>query len=143
VVDTLSLNPVFGATYQWYVNNTIINGATGTVITATINGRYKVVVSNANGCADSTTIRYAKIGLSSSIAGGKLIALKPNPAHDHLVVTLSDAKVLPYQISNNIGQVILSGELYGINSEVAVSNLANGVYWIKIEGYKTQRFIKE
>lgn len=43
----LSINPGFNTYYQWYRNDTLINGATGSSYTATISGNYSVLAHNS------------------------------------------------------------------------------------------------
>jgi hypothetical protein len=51
---TLSANTATGNTYQWYVNNNAIGGATAANYTATQSGNYTVLVSN-NGCSAASS----------------------------------------------------------------------------------------
>ncbi|MBK8340876.1 MAG: hypothetical protein IPK99_13160 [Flavobacteriales bacterium] len=50
---TLEVDIVPGATYQWYMDGTIIAGATDTIHLADAAGAYTVVATSANGCASA------------------------------------------------------------------------------------------
>ena len=50
VLLTAVTNAGAGSTYQWYLNSTIIGGATNTTYTASATGNYSFTVNNSNGC---------------------------------------------------------------------------------------------
>ncbi|HEX8514580.1 MAG TPA: PKD domain-containing protein [Bacteroidia bacterium] len=54
ILTTTSVAP----TYQWYRNNVVISGATSSSFTPTLDGTYKLVITNTNGCA-STSLNYS------------------------------------------------------------------------------------
>jgi hypothetical protein len=47
----LNATPATGVSFQWYLNNVAINGATGAGFTANASGSYYVVTSNAGSCS--------------------------------------------------------------------------------------------
>ena len=51
VLLTAVTNAGAGSTYQWYLNSTIIGGATNTAYTASASGNYTFSVNNSNGCS--------------------------------------------------------------------------------------------
>lgn len=67
------------------------------------------------------------------------IILYPNPASDYLYVKSRIA--LNYKILNSSGQFILKGTLTPGISSVSVSNLTNGIYFIRI-GTSSYKFLK-
>ncbi len=73
------------------------------------------------------------------------IILYPNPTKDILNFTLSESiSATAYEIYNLLGEKVSYGDLN--TNSIAVSNLANGVYIVKIntsEGVLTEKFIKE
>jgi Secretion system C-terminal sorting domain len=52
---TAQTSPV--VSYQWFVNNVAINGATAATYTATASGSYKVTVTNAAGCQNTSPVK--------------------------------------------------------------------------------------
>jgi bacillolysin len=71
---------VTGATYQWYLNDVLIPGATASTYTITQNGKYTVTVKDANQCSASSAIfNMTNLGVNT-IAGEASINLYPNPA---------------------------------------------------------------
>jgi hypothetical protein len=62
----------------------------------------------------------------------------PNPVSTTLNIEGTTSS--HYALLNNIGQVIATGHHDG---SLSVKDLAKGVYWLKVDGYKAQRFVKE
>lgn len=54
VLSTSSVAP----SYQWYRNGTVISGATSSSYTLTLDGTYKLIITNSNGCP-STSADYS------------------------------------------------------------------------------------
>ncbi len=67
--------------------------------------------------------------------------LYPNPVSDILFVD-SKSKNTSYQILDASGRIVKSGSSVNFNNGINVSNLANGVYYLKIDS-KVQQFIKK
>jgi hypothetical protein len=75
----------------------------------------------------------------------KIITLYPNPTKDILNFSLSELiSATAYEIYSLLGEKVSYGDLN--SNSISVSNLANGVYIVKIntsEGVLTEKFIKE
>jgi hypothetical protein len=80
--------------------------------------------------------------------GGNNVTIYPNPAHNtlNLDVNSTDSGILPIEITNLMGQVVLSQQAtLSAGSNVLslnISSLSSGVYILKINGDKT-RFMKQ
>lgn len=72
----LRSNPGAGLSFQWAMNGAFLPGATGGSHTARISGNYRVIVTNSNGCADtSRAIQVTAKPLPTPVAsytGGQL-----------------------------------------------------------------------
>ena len=75
------------------------------------------------------------------------LSVYPNPAKDILIIK-SDvlemchgASLQEYTITNITGQIMMRGTISSDNQQVDVSNLENGMYFIKV-GEKSMKFIK-
>ncbi|MFI5221854.1 MAG: T9SS type A sorting domain-containing protein [Bacteroidia bacterium] len=71
-----------GLIYQWYINNTLISGATNQSYTIPQSGSYKVIITNTYGCSNiSVAFAAIKVGVKelSSMNGFRIF---PNPSPD-------------------------------------------------------------
>lgn len=137
-VNGLGTTPGF-ASYQWYLNGDLIEGANGISLATTENGDYTVEVSNLAGC----TIASEKFELQAS---GIVEALEnvewqiaPNPTSATTTLKLQSSEVQTARISvyNILGAEIaniFTGELIAGENilEVDLSNKSNGIYFLKI-----------
>jgi gliding motility-associated-like protein len=83
------LNAVPGATYQWYLNDAIINGATSSTYIATTPGKYDVkVVVPGNNCPASATVTI--VGGTTPAAQNATLKLCTTPSIT--TFNLNDAK---------------------------------------------------
>jgi uncharacterized protein (TIGR02145 family) len=73
VGSSARLQAGLGTSYVWLNDTTVIDGASSRIYTATSAGEYRVVVTNANGCSDTSaavTITERPLPESGSISGG-------------------------------------------------------------------------
>ena len=68
--------------------------------------------------------------------------LFPNPVNQELSISCSD-KIRNVSIFNLVGQSVFSNEYNASQIKVNVAGLANGVYFIKMNGTEVRKFIKE
>lgn len=102
-----------GATYQWYLNGSLIPGATQLNYTATIPGHYNVLVTNAIGCSDTSAL-----GFNLNLLPQTIITIPNHPA----------------QVCNNASPIPLvflpaGGTLSGQNISNGTFNPAAGNGW--------------
>lgn len=64
------------------------------------------------------------------------VKLYPSPVTDVLNIAVTNATATGYRIIDLAGRTVLSGTLQGANSEVIVSKLAPGTYWVQVAGAK-------
>jgi PKD repeat protein len=99
---------------QWYLNNNLINGATGQTYIATAAGSYTVMVSNTFGCsATSTATNIITTGIDA-IANKASVTIFPNPSNG--IVTI----LFPYQNEHTVIEVI-----NGIGQQVYIEDITN------------------
>ncbi len=131
-----------GANYQWLDcnnGNTPIAGANAQNYTATANGSYAAEVE-LNGCTDTSSCEIiSTVGLED-VSKSKRIQIYPNPVSKTLHIDGINIAGLNYKIIDVTGKVLTSGSL-GKISEIDVSNLTTGVYFIAIND-KNYRFVK-
>jgi PKD repeat protein/photosystem II stability/assembly factor-like uncharacterized protein len=134
---------------QWYLNGTLINGATGQSYAVVQDGTYSVIVSSQYGCsAGSSTVSV----LLTSVEDATYIntvQLSPNPTKDIIYINslLKEPKSVSYIIYAMTGQAVKNGTITLNNKEsISVSDLASGVYEIKFnvnQSSSTYKFVKE
>lgn len=141
-------NAGVGVTYQWINcdSGVPIAGATNQSYTATSNGNYAVIVTQA-GCQDtSVCISVATLGIQENEIKSQII-LYPNPVSNQLKISFGDMGniiINDIKIENTLSQIVF--EQKSNVKWVDVSTLINGIYFIKIEtnkGSYTGKFLKK
>lgn len=109
--------------YQWFLNGAAIPGATGVSHTATANGQYSVMATNASGCKGmSAEITVSGVSVSNVLALSG-IRLYPNPVQNLLHV---DAPFNVYvTIKDAQGRTVCSVKN---TKQVSMAHLSAGVY---------------
>jgi hypothetical protein len=133
------------ATYKWYLNNVLISGATANTYSPTASGLYKVEVSNANACANtSDEFNLVLTSLSDVIVEGSKIQVLPNPANEKLIlkVTQQTVKKISMTILNADGKVMYANQIQNGLLEINTQQYASGFYLVRITGAKETQTIK-
>jgi hypothetical protein len=138
--ETITASQV-GASYQWIDcdnNFAIIPGETNQSFTATSNGNYAVIVTNANGCSDTSAcveINTLAIDENALISG---IMIAPNPTSGVLSVSSNDfSGAVSIEVRDLAGNLVMKTheELApSVNTTIDLSEAAAGVYMIYIKG---------
>ncbi|KAF5029391.1 hypothetical protein DSECCO2_649080 [anaerobic digester metagenome] len=90
-----TLSSTSASAYQWYVDGTLINGATSQNYTPTQSGSFTVVTIDANGC-DATSDPYVITGLASAEIDA--FTITPNPTNGIFTLSGADFRNGNYQI---------------------------------------------
>jgi hypothetical protein len=129
------------ASYQWYFNGNIINGATDYFYIATASGDYNVIATDINGCEVEAVINNVIAGSSQLAVSSFQLAIFPNPVSETLTITsdLLSGTAMKILIYNMLGELALqplrnSYRNSGIEGEtnIDVTILPSGIYWIEI-----------
>jgi hypothetical protein len=134
------------ATYKWYLNNVLISGANTNTYIPTGNGIYKVEVTDANGCIN-TSVDYNLVntGINTLVVEGTIIDIMPNPATSFLTLKvirqINNSKFTVSLFDNN-GKLVLQQLLRNGDTKLNVSNLNNGTYLVQITGTKELKTLK-
>jgi PKD repeat protein len=102
--------------YQWYLNNVLIPGAENIFYLPTTSGKYSVVITNANGCTD-TSLQFqdcfVKAGSNLSVCTGGSVQLNASGADTYSwtpASTLSNANIAnPVATPADTTQYIVTG----------------------------------
>ncbi len=103
------------------------------------------IVANDGVSGDEPWIIDQATGIPQHLAGSQEAKIYPNPANNELNIELIKADNATAEIYNVAGQVVLSQSLQ-TKTTLAVSNLANGCYMIKITNggiTSFSKFVKE
>lgn len=133
--------------YQWYLDATIINGATSQSYVPAQNGNYTVVITDTNGCIATcpkvcvTWLAIADYDLFSEIY------IYPNPVNRELTIqTTVNNEDLLLSICDLQGRILVLQKLLKGKTEFDVSSFSKGLYLIKIQsenGVAVKKLIKE
>src|SRR5690606_19772484 len=115
-------------TYQWFLNNSALRDATDSAYVVTENGDYTVVVTDENGCTDTSdvyTVNNVTIN-EIALAAGQ-VRVYPNPTSD--LINIQSPVEVNILLTNAVGKVIryVPGA-----SQINLSDLAAGLYLLHI-----------
>jgi len=114
-------------TYQWYFNDNKVPGANTNSIVVAHSGKYKVLVTDGNGCSNMSADSYVVgVGVNSVINKDE-VKIYPNPATS--IVHIDAPAKVNVTLSGLDGRVILQGK--GV-TQIDLTGLASGVYMINV-----------
>jgi fimbrial isopeptide formation D2 family protein len=129
--NSLIVDPVDGATYTWYLNGELIEGANTNVLNFTESGAYTVEVSNSEGCSSSATVNATYIGVDER--SGSNLLMYPNPTHDQLTLVLPDGYGNALiRITQADGKLLKEIRSTSISQVIDVSHLSKGIYNVQV-----------
>lgn len=134
-----------GVSYQWIncATNASIAGETSQNFTVTANGGYAVIVTNANGCSDtSACVTIGYIGLDEITKDN--IVVYPNPTQNEVTInmTASEASLELVDAQGKVLQklAVVSGD------KISLASYERGVYFLNmrtVNGLSTVRVVKQ
>ncbi len=134
-VNTLTSSSPTGN--QWYMApSTLIPGATGQDFMPGQNGTYYVIVTDSNGCASLQSADFIFILNGISENNNTAFSLIPNPANDHLTITIggwqANANTVQLEIIDIPGKIIHKETISTVNHKIDVSTFVEGVYFVRL-----------
>ncbi len=125
--------------YQWYMNNLMITGATDSTYDVIENGIYSVRVVDQHGCSHiSRPYAVNNVSVDEYSTAGTQVKIYPNPAQDILYVHA--AKPVQTVIRSIDGRVVVRHE--NVN-QINISELSEGIYILQITDEKGQLLLTE
>jgi dienelactone hydrolase len=114
-------------TYQWYLNNQPVAGATNDslIIDPNFSGAYNLLVTYNYGCAYSNNI----LGLAENLSA---FQISPNPAQKTLYIKGPNQDNIPYYLFDLEGRVVFSDTLYNGQDAIDIENIKNGTYLLQL-----------
>jgi hypothetical protein len=128
--DTLTCS--LASTYQWFLNDTAIAGATGRSLVVDTTGSYTVHITDANGCGnESAAINVTILGIAV-ITGDYDIQLYPNPNNGNFTLKFSDNQPHTVSLFDLTGRLIATQRVT-TRKDFYCSALSNGTYELQIK----------
>ena len=138
------LTSSFGSSYQWFLNGSPIAGDTSASITYIDAGVYQVQITGPNGCSNiSGPYHEYALGIND-VSKDWDVKLYPNPNNGLFVIAFTDNVARTVQITDALGNVVITDEHVSGTKEYNFTALANGVYFAHIKQQqetKTTRFV--
>ena len=120
------------------------------VVSPTVNTTYSVTVSDGL-CAETKTILVkacTNVSVSEINNTNYTFSIKPNPIIDYVEID-SDAyaEKLNYNITNAIGQCVITGKIAEGKTRIITTDLNKGIYFFSVQSengqiFKTKKLIK-
>jgi len=118
------------ASYQWYFNGNIINGATDYFYIAPANGDYNVVATDLNGCEVEAAVFNVMTELQTS-AFSPLPSVFPNPVEETLtVIGTPPGTTCGISVYNVFGEIVLTADARLLTMDCHF--LSPGMYLLEI-----------
>jgi hypothetical protein len=143
--STATLNLTMGTETTSSITETALDSYTapsGAVYTTS--GMYNDTIANASGC-DSVitidlTVQYT--GLEESALEG--ISIAPNPAADQVSITINEAYInQQILVMDQAGRIVIAIDANAIHSDIDISALNQGLYYVRIGNLKAVKLLKE
>jgi hypothetical protein len=147
VVTTTSSGELFtnsepNTSYQWIFcgSGLALVNETDTMYVPNLNGQFAVTAINSCGSTTSDCITIDNVGIDGIQVN--LIGLYPNPTFGSVNVS-GDVKVgTHYELTDAQGRVISFGDLL-LEKNINLFGLTTGIYWIKLEGHRPLKVLKQ
>src|SRR5450432_1634535 len=120
---------------QWYLNDSLIEGATGYSYIPVAPGYYRVRITS-NGCVSNLSDPYT---VNESDLITPFVIIFPNPAFDHITISNMGRDPVTAQIFNMLGQKIKTVSGMTGMEQIHITELTGGFYLILITDEKTQK----
>jgi hypothetical protein len=128
--DTLTTQTY--VSYQWLLNNASLNGDTAQAFIVPANGSYAVLVTDAQGCSNtSAVLNIVGVGINEA-AGTFGVKLFPNPNQGIFTLAFTDEVAREIEITNALGQVVVQKHAMAGRGQFDLMQHADGVYFVHI-----------
>ena len=114
----LTANSGTGYSYQWRKNHNAVSGATAQTYTVTTAGKYRVQVTDNNGCVKLSNADTVLVPCKNSFEythdeNEFVVKVFPNPSSGDFVFEIQNAKTeeISINVYDRIGKLILSGSI--------------------------------
>ena len=142
--DTMYVDEIDGATYQWYSDGDLLSGETNYyyVVPFDFDGVITCIITNSFGCTDTIEMEFS-VWIAELNANAKGLFIYPNPASDNISFNIDCNYKTGILITNSIGEIIVKRNI-GSNYNFDISNWPEGIYnctIIQNEKVSSQQFV--
>ncbi len=119
--------------YEWYLDNVLIIGATTSSYTAKSTGTYCVRITDQNGCRSDLSCSNIVVGVDD-LESASILRLEPNPADTYIRIhsTLSVRSLVRLSLVDERGRELFSNTLHSASDlngyRIDLSSVAAGAY---------------
>jgi hypothetical protein len=141
---TLSASGAGGNNYVWNSISSTIMGSV-VVVSPNVSTSYVVSGTNSDGCVSTATVILAVTGctglnkLTTTASGVKLY---PNPSKGEFNIEFSTSSDKTVEVLDLTGRVIMANSSKSNVLNFNISNLANGIYYVKIQNTAGTEVVK-
>lgn len=146
----------YADTYNWVLTPaeagemTMNNNEATIMISNEYEGAATLKVCGANGCGEGGWSSEFDITVNTCVGidepNDAVLAVYPNPTTGQFTLDLKTEDVVDISIMNSIGEVVYRNDNLNVNGQLStsvdLSGLAEGVYYLKLEGNNTNQFEK-
>ena len=128
-----------GYTFQWYLDDVPIVGANTNIYNATTIGNYKVNVTNASGCFN-TSAGYNIIN-ACKLEQFTQVTIYPNPFTDAIAIVIpeNEVKIDNFILTDITGKIVYTNKISKSNETFYLTFLPTGLYFIRF--YSADKFL--
>ena len=132
--------------YQWFLNDTIINGANSQALTINRIGNYTVVITDSLGCSNNLAmLNVVTLGIEN-IPSWLNMQIYPNPNHGLFTVRFYDNELHNVSIYDITGRCVIASLPVLNYQDFDISRFSSGTYLLRIigtESVNTYKIIKQ
>ncbi len=140
--NTLTSAVLGSYSYQWFLNDTALAGATDSSYTALQSGNYRLQLTDTNGCSrKSFPVPIIVTGIIPIAEEGNF-SIYPNPGNFEIMFLTSGDKTSTLIISDVISKVIYTGEITNGKLKLNVSNWKKGLYFATLQSKNKTKVLK-
>ena len=139
--QTASLTASGASTYSWNTSATTSVVAVSPSVTTS----YTVTGTNTNSCSASVVITQsvsACTGLNNTVASTIGTVVYPNPNNGLFTIELNNGSVKTIEVMDLTGRIVLANTSSNDKIDFNISNLANGVYYVRVQSNNSVEVIK-
>lgn len=141
--QTLNDLNVVGTNLKWYDS---LTGGNSLPNSSTLQNNQTYFVSQSiNGCESNRLAITVSSNLDINLFSDVILSVFPNPVDKYLIIS-SNTNLTTIELSNAVGQIIFSKFMNANEANVDMSNLENGIYFLKLyykDAFKTIKIIKQ